>query len=149
MKQKSIKQCLQKTDDGEICKAPVMHDSDFCFFHNPEVTEERSAARRAGGIERSKVAVLPLGISDLPLSTSQEVVRLLAETINQVRKGQIDPRISNAVGYLSGILLKGLEQSDVEKRIGALESVIKNRQLDEPSLFDDDSNDRDLMENPI
>ena len=31
---------------------------------------------------------------------------LLATTINDVRRGRLDPRIANAVGYLAGVLLR-------------------------------------------
>ncbi len=31
------------------------------------------------------------------------------------RRGEIDPRVANAVGYLSGTLLKALQQGDIAK----------------------------------
>jgi len=49
---------------------------------------------------------------------------LLAETINQVRRGEVDPRISNAVGYLAGILLKAKEKDEIEQRLARLESIL-------------------------
>ena len=53
---------------------------------------------------------------------------MLSDTINQVRKGQIDPRVANAVGYLSNILIKALEQTEMEKRIEGLEALVRERQ---------------------
>jgi len=53
---------------------------------------------------------------------------LLSDTINQVRKGQIGPRVANAVGYLSNILIKALEQTEMEKRIEGLEALVRERQ---------------------
>jgi len=52
------------------------------------------------------------------------VVELLAETINHVRKGELDLRTSNAIGYLSGILLNAIEKSEYEKRLTALEAAV-------------------------
>ena len=53
-----------------------------------------------------------------------EVVELLGETINQVRRGELDLRISNAIGYLSGILLNAIEKRSFEERLAALESIV-------------------------
>ena len=66
---------------------------------------------------------------------------MLGETINQVRKGRVDPRIANAVGYLAGILLKGLEQGDTEKRLVELEQIVKGRRETPGSIFDADQED--------
>jgi len=51
----------------------------------------------------------------------------IPETINQVRKGQIDPRVANAVGYLANVLIRAVEQGDLEKRLDDLEAVVKNQ----------------------
>ena len=61
---------------------------------------------------------------DLEIKGAEEVVRLLSVTINQVRKGEIDPRIANAVGYLSGIILKAKEQGDIEERLKQIEEIV-------------------------
>jgi hypothetical protein len=59
----------------------------------------------------------------------QDVVTLLGQTINQTRRGQLDTRVANAVGYLAGILLKGLQDADIELRIKRLEENQANRAL--------------------
>ena len=41
-----------------------------------------------------------------------------------VRKGQLDPRVSNAIGYLAGILLRALEQGPTEERLARLETTL-------------------------
>ena len=63
------------------------------------------------------------------------MVTLLGTTINQVRRGQVEPRIANSVGYLSGILLKALDVDTLERRVSELELAIKN-QPQSSSLFD-------------
>jgi hypothetical protein len=68
--------------------------------------------------------------SDTPevkVEDSGDVVRLLSTTINQVRRGEIDPRVANAVGYLSNIVLAATAQRDLETRIAELESLVKSR----------------------
>jgi len=55
------------------------------------------------------------------------VTSLLSETINLVRSGALDPRTSNAVGYLAAVMLKALQQGDIEARLQALEAVHQAR----------------------
>jgi len=61
-----------------------------------------------------------------PLRTVTDVAELLGETINQVRRGELDLRVSNAIGYLSGILLSAIEKGSLEERLAALEAVLAN-----------------------
>jgi len=147
MKERIPSRCTKTKADGTICRANARTGSAFCFFHDPAVAKQRMAARKAGGIERSKkAAVLPSSLPDVPLKSVQDVVALLAATINQVRKGQVDPRISNAVGYLAGILLKGMEQGDTEKRLVELETIINGRRERPGSIFDADLDDAGIFE---
>jgi len=53
------------------------------------------------------------------------VVKLLGETINQVRRGEIDARVANTVGYLSNIVLAATAQRDLKTRLAELESLVK------------------------
>jgi len=64
--------------------------------------------------------------SNIEIKNTSDIVELLNETINQVRTGKIEVKIANAVGYLSGICLKALEQGDIEKRLEALEDKVFN-----------------------
>ncbi|MBU0717195.1 MAG: hypothetical protein ABII12_12140 [Planctomycetota bacterium] len=125
------RRCRHIKADGTRCRAVARGESDSCFFHDSETADQRKAAQRAGGIKRSKAAaVLSPDTPDVPLKTVHDVVRLLGASLNQVRRGEIDPRVSNAVGYLAGILLKAMEQSDVEKRLCGLEATVASQPAD-------------------
>jgi len=63
------------------------------------------------------------------------VAVFLAETIHQVRKGRVSPKIANTVGYLTGLLMKALETSDIEERLARVEKALEAR-TPEASLFD-------------
>lgn len=143
--------CKRKTANGQPCKATALQGSDACFFHHPGMATKRKAAQRAGGIERSKTAaVLPADLPDVPLANVQDVIGLLGTTINQVRKGIVDPRVSNAVGYLAGMMLKAMEQGPIEERLAMLEQIVKakSRPFAGTSKFDaipaDLDEDRDV-----
>ncbi|MFI5197042.1 MAG: hypothetical protein ACHQJD_00340 [Thermoanaerobaculia bacterium] len=44
-----------------------------------------------------------------------------------MRRGEIDTRIANAVGYLAGICLKAFEQGEIEQRLAALEMIVNGQ----------------------
>jgi hypothetical protein len=71
---------------------------------------------------------------DVKVADCRDVVRLISETINQVRKGQLDPRVANAVGYLANVLIKAVDQGELEGRLAELESLVKARGQTSPDL---------------
>jgi hypothetical protein len=122
--QQTIRRCRFVSEAERQCKANAQLASEFCFFHDPVLEERRTAARRAGGIARTRPIVLPANLPAISLHTAADVVELLGETINQVRRGALDLRVSNAIGYLSGILLSAIEKSCYEERLSALEAAV-------------------------
>ncbi len=124
MRKTSVKrQCDFTKDTGERCRAKPLVDLKYCFFHDPDKSEEQKMARQKGGYAR-RSPTLPKNIPEFELRVAEDVVRLLSITINQVRRGEIDPRVANAVGYLSGIILKAKEQGDIEKRLKQIEEIV-------------------------
>ena len=135
-KLKAIKRpCRARKPDGTGCQAAPLPGSDFCFFHDPGRADERREANAAGG-RQGKMKTLDAAAPDVKVESCQDVVRLIGETINQVRKGQIDPRVANAVGYLANVLIRAVEQGDIEKRLDDLEAVVKTKRVShEDNLF--------------
>ena len=131
--------CPHIKADGKQCRARKVRGSGYCFFHDPAKTAERTAAQKAGG-RNGRAVVLPLDVPVRHLKTAADVVDLLSETVNHVRTGQMDPKIGNCIGYLSGIILKAAAQGDMEERLAALEGIV-NGQRRPTSLFDTDPDD--------
>jgi hypothetical protein len=72
-------------------------------------------------VKRSqRAAVLPPETADLPLTTVDDAVAALAMTVNQVRRGEVDAKVANAVGYLVSVLLRGLEGGSLERELAEL-----------------------------
>jgi hypothetical protein len=112
--------------DGSRCKAAALPNARWCFFHSPDRARERAEARSRGGKTRSRrAAVLPVTTADVPLKSVGDVVKLLGETINQTRKGTLDVKAANAVGYLSGVLLRALEGSDLARQLEELRQEVE------------------------
>ena len=117
--------CQARKKNGQKCRADAQKGSQFCVFHDPARAGDGQRVRRAGGLSRSRpAAVLPVDTPDIPLTNTQEVSALIGDSINQLRRGQLDPRVANAVGYLANILLGALQQGPLEDRLARLESSI-------------------------
>ena len=126
MKQTAKKSCAATKGDGTACGAAALPGSQFCFFHDPAKAAARRQAQSAGGLA-NKMATLPADAPDVKVEDGADVVKLLGATINQVRRGEIDPRVANAVGYLSNIVLAATGQRELENRLAELETLVKNR----------------------
>lgn len=59
------------------------------------------------------------------LKTMEDLRRYLANLINRTESGEVDANLSGKLGYLTGILLKAVEGSDIEMRVEALERKIE------------------------
>lgn len=68
------------------------------------------------------------GKRSVKLKTNYDVSRLLAKTINEVRREEIDLDKAAKIGYLANILLRSLEASDLQKRIEELEKRIEEKE---------------------
>lgn len=111
MKHAPKKPCTGMKADGTSCRAAALPGSQFCFFHDPAKAAARRKAQSRGGLA-NRMATLPADAPAVKVEDSADVVKLLGETINQVRRGAIDPRVGNAVGYLTNIVLTATRQRD-------------------------------------
>jgi hypothetical protein len=48
----------------------------------------------------------------------------LADSINQLRRGQLDPGVANSIGYLSSVQLRSFEQGVLQDHIAKLEESL-------------------------
>ena len=111
-----------KPDDNE-CKANAMKESDFCYLHNPEIDEEEKHFSQSRGGKANK-HILQVPLEPRQVKNPSDVVSLLEETINKVRSGELDLKIANCIGYLSGHITKALEIAEIEKRIEIIERAV-------------------------
>jgi hypothetical protein len=123
---KTIRPCKAMKQDRNGCRAPALLESHFCYFHDPLKAGERREAQASGGL-RNRIQSLGVTAPDVTVADCGDVVALIAQTINQVRKGFVDPRIANSVGYLANVLIKAFEQDKLETRIERLEALFEHR----------------------
>jgi len=58
------------------------------------------------------------------LKTAEDVRRYLANLILKTERKEIEPELASKLGYLINILLRAVEDSDVERRIISLEEKL-------------------------
>ena len=116
--------CKSKKKSGERCRA-VAVENGLCALHaDPARAVELG---RKSGRARRHVRLPDDPAEDCPtlsLRSVADVTELLGETINQVRRGRLDPRAANSLGYLATAMLKALQQGDTEGRLRAIEAVL-------------------------
>ena len=61
------------------------------------------------------------------LNSMQDLRRYLANLINRVETGEVDPVLSGKLGYLISILHRVIEGGDLEERVTALETQITGK----------------------
>ena len=111
--------CSFVKENGLRCNAFSLKDSEYCFSHSPEHKEQKIAAVTRGGMAKkySKVVLAPISIKE-----PQDIIMLLDETVNLVRKSMIAPSVANSVGYLCGVMIKSFEVINFDKRLTELEN---------------------------
>lgn len=109
--------------DGQKCEAHAIKDSEFCYFHNPDISDEdKREAQSNGGKTKALTLKEPLPV--LPIAKPEDAVLLIADTINRVRAGTLDIRTANCLGFLSDKLLKAFETSRLNDRVEIIERVV-------------------------
>ena len=62
------------------------------------------------------------------LQTANDLRRYMASLINKTETGQLDVNLGKSLAYMSSILLRIIEGSDLEARITALEKKISRKE---------------------
>ena len=116
-------QCSFIKPDGTQCNANAMSGLDYCYTHNPDISdEEKREAKQRGGQNRAVAISEPL--PPLTIAEPNDAVLLIVDTINRVRAGELDIRVANCLGFLTDKLLKAFEVSKLNDRVEIIERVI-------------------------
>lgn len=110
--------CISKTKAGKQCTAPQMGGSQYCYRHNPDIDQaDKLQASKAGGTSKAVLKDAPKA----QLRTIEGIVSLLETNTDAVIRGDLDPRVSNAVVQNVNALLKVYELAVVDSRVRKLE----------------------------
>jgi hypothetical protein len=116
--------CKFVKPDGTQCNANAMTNSDYCYFHNPDISdEEKREATARGGQARAVLIKEPL--KEMPIKKIPDVALLLVQTINLVRAGKMDIRTANCLGFLSDKLIKALDTGELQTKFEEVEQMLE------------------------
>ena len=120
--------CTATTADGRPCPARPLGGSDRCYQHSedPTIAEHRAVSRRLGGINATHQRFLGADAPSPVLENPVGVRELLADTIQQVRTGQLTPAAANSVVYAVGTALK-LAELELSAKVAKLEQAMLER----------------------
>ena len=125
--------------DGTKCNSFAMTNHDYCWRHSPDVSdEEKLESLKQGG--KGGKRRLVINLPDLKIENSHDLPPFLIETLRGVRGGIIDARIGSVIGYLTSILLRSFEISNLEERIEKLESSMSYAYVETDNPVNDNEN---------
>ena len=104
------------------CKAKAVQGDAYCFWHSAKMKEKRDQAVLDGGNSPKRSYGRD---DDVTITNTQDVLKLIEQTINDLRRNKTSTKLATAIGYLSGIALKTIEQGDLEKRLEEVEYALK------------------------
>ncbi len=119
--------CQATTKEGTPCSAEAV-DSRLCRWHtqSPEWIEKRSEWSAKGGKSRSNAARARAALPDEALSPRQ-LACVLSKTLSDVLGGSLEPGRANAVSGLARTLVALSETVEIETRLTALETALRER----------------------
>ena len=116
------RRCTAYKADGTRCKGNATTGAKVCFFHSKDISK-RKAASAKGGNTPTKPPPKVLAPGEVcKIETAQDVTALLSECIAAVKAGELDTKVGSTIGYLANILLKSIDNGELEVRIEALEN---------------------------
>ena len=131
--------CARPMPDGRRCRAPVLREGRFCFWHEPGKAEEAAAARRLGGLRRGRERTLAVAYDMSGLGSIEAIRRLVEIALFDVLG--LENSIARARVLISGALAaaKLLETGELAERIAALEAALaSDRMVTTETLFGDE-----------
>lgn len=105
-----------------------MEGSSYCINHEPRMQEKKLEAVKNGGAAIS-YEKLGLALPEMVISNPSDVVGAAVQTVNEVRTGQLPPKVASTIGYLLGIVLKAYEVANLDQRVELIESVLVERRM--------------------
>jgi hypothetical protein len=105
-------QCQKKKRDGNPCRAHALSGKQHCALH-AEPSKAAELGRR-GGRRRAVYSPYDLKEFEAP-KTAAELRDLLAQSIIEIRNGQLDPKLANSISYLGAGFVRASEVADLEQ----------------------------------
>lgn len=115
--------CKHIKPDQIQCQANAMNGSDYCYLHNPDISDEdKREAQTRGGANRALTLSQPLPA--IPVAVPDDAILLITDTIARVRAGELDIKTANCIGFLTDKLLKAFEVAKLNDKTEFIKQVV-------------------------
>ncbi len=136
--------CMVPRKDGKPCRAAPMPGKGYCRRHSPEpvdiarhLDESRRGGERRGGEGsgplRTAEMIAPLAddaaVVALDLNTSAGLREYVAANLRALSRLPYSVRVAHAVAQLASVQRQGIEASEIEERLAALEATEERKRL--------------------
>lgn len=122
-----MSKCKFIKSDKTRCNAEAIKQDDYCFWHSEKTREKRGKAVIEGGLSPKR----NYGREDeIKIAKASDVLQLIEQTINDLRRNKTSTRIANATGYLAGIALKVIELNPNENVTETDNSSLGNKEFE-------------------
>jgi hypothetical protein len=116
--------CKARKPDGHACQAKARTGCDFCFFHDPDLSDARRQAQCRGGRKHTRFRVIPSQTPRFDFSNSTRIIELLEYAANGLVQDDLDHKSAYVLGYLADCALRAHKVVTLEQRIVEVERLI-------------------------
>lgn len=117
--------CVHTKENGSKCNAYCMHWSNYCYLHNPEISdEEKKTHQSRWGKQQNSLSSQKGPLDSIDIQNLNDVAALLVDTVNKVRTQELDIKTANCIWFLCNHLMKAYELSQLEKKLDAIKNSL-------------------------
>lgn len=114
--------CAAITRQGERCKGPALPGKEWCFAHDPDLSDVRAKARIEGGYgkrsERRAFKRMPQGVKG--------ALAVLERTLGALEANDMEPSRGQAIASVAKAVVVAYEAAAVSERLDALEAKVND-----------------------
>ena len=111
--QKQLPLCQGASSEGHACKRLATRSRNFCYAHDPEMSEQRIKDAAAATISKKQVKPMPVVDKTMPTTfeTAAQVNMALRNVFAWVLDGKVDARRATAANQIGNTILRCIEAS--------------------------------------
>ena len=117
--------------NGKSCKAYAIHNSKYCFIHDPQNARKRAEARKKGGLNRR--VIKRTEHEYYTISSIKDINTILEKAINEACSLESSQSNLRTLAYLCQIAMKGQELDNQEERLNIIEEKYEKMEYEDES----------------
>ena len=115
-----VTKCKSQNADGNPCGATLYRQSEWCYWHHPDLEERRKESRAKGGKNRSNERRAK---KELRNYADAELVAILSTVLGGLLQGKYEPGVATAAATVARTITQIRTSTELEARIQELEKA--------------------------